>query len=38
MFSIESAYAQAQVAIRSATRVLDLARARYEGGVRRTST
>ena len=31
--ALESAYAQAQVAIASATRVLDLATARYEGGV-----
>jgi NodT family efflux transporter outer membrane factor (OMF) lipoprotein len=31
--ALESAYAQAHVAIASATRVLDLATARYEGGV-----
>jgi NodT family efflux transporter outer membrane factor (OMF) lipoprotein len=31
--ALESAYAQAQVAIGSATRVLDLATTRYEGGV-----
>ena len=31
--ALDSAYAQAQVAIASATRVLDLATARYEGGV-----
>ncbi|MGZ5095329.1 MAG: efflux transporter outer membrane subunit [Burkholderiales bacterium] len=31
--TLESAYTQAQVAIASATKVLDLATARYEGGV-----
>jgi outer membrane protein TolC len=31
--ALDSAYAQAQVAIGSATRVLDLATTRYEGGV-----